>query len=201
MFVVGGFAGSPYLMQRIRARFAGDVTHIVSPQNPGSAICQGAVSLARDPGAIFSRISKKTYGTSVTLRFDHGMDPHRLLKVDADGKEWCRNRFDAFVKKGSRVEVNQCITKQYSPHSPGQTQMLFDLYSSTEQNPRYIEGAVKEGGFAVTLPQNYSRSNMPVFNFSMYFGRSNVELRAEAMYKSAHGQKAETMELPVQYYA
>ncbi|KAG0604109.1 hypothetical protein M758_10G145700 [Ceratodon purpureus] len=69
MFVVGGFAGSPYLIQRIRARFLRDVQHIVCPPNPGSAVCEGAVSLACNPEAIFSRIAKKTYGTSVNPPF------------------------------------------------------------------------------------------------------------------------------------
>ncbi|KAG0618866.1 hypothetical protein M758_4G096700 [Ceratodon purpureus] len=203
MFVVGGFAGSPYLIQRIRARFLRDVQHIVCPQNPGSAVCQGAVSLARNPEAIFSRIAKKTYGTSVTLRFDHAYDPQKFLKIDSGGVEWCRNRFDTFVRKGSRVEVNKGVTKEYIPHSPGQTQMMFDLYSSTEQDPRYTEGpnVRKEGGFSVTLPRNYSRNDMPVFKFTMYFGRSSIELSAEARYKHGRGgQKPESLALPVEYY-
>jgi hypothetical protein len=41
MFVVGGFAGSPYLMKRIQAHFP----DIVYPPNPNTAIVQGAVSL------------------------------------------------------------------------------------------------------------------------------------------------------------
>jgi hypothetical protein len=38
MFIVGGFASSPYLIRRIRARFSHEVSHIVIPPNPGSAI-------------------------------------------------------------------------------------------------------------------------------------------------------------------
>jgi hypothetical protein len=41
MFVVGGFAGSPYLMKRIQAHFP----DIVYPPNPNTAIVRGAVSL------------------------------------------------------------------------------------------------------------------------------------------------------------
>ena len=210
MFVVGGFAGSPYLMQRIRERFTPYVGHIVCPQNPGSAICQGAVSLARNPDAIVSRIAKKTYGTSVILRFEHGIDPPQFMKVDADGAQFCRNRFDPFVKKGSRVEVSKGVAKEYIPHSPGQQRIMFDLYSSTEQDPRYTQqdprssesNVRKEGGFAVTLPQGYSKDNMPVFKFTMYFGRSSIELRAEARFRDHEpsGQRAETLELPVAYY-
>ena len=200
MFIVGGFAGSPYLMQRIRARFSGEITHIVSPPAPGSAIVQGAVSLALLPDAIVSRISKKTYGTSIILPFDHALDPSRLMKVK-NGVEYCKNRFDVFVRKGDRVEVNSCVAKNYVPHDHGQTHMTFDLYSSDEQEPRYTEGAtvMKEGDFSISLPQNYSEVALPRFDLSMFFGRSHIELRAVGMYSGMEGQKERSMVLPVKY--
>jgi hypothetical protein len=46
MFVVGGFASSPYLMQRIRTCFSHEIEHIFCPYDPRSAIMQGAISLA-----------------------------------------------------------------------------------------------------------------------------------------------------------
>lgn len=200
MFVVGGFAGSPYLMRRIRARFSNEVAHIVSPPAPGSAIVQGAVSLALLPDAIVSRISKKTYGTSVILPFDHALDAQELVKV-TDGVEYCRNRFDVFVRKGDSVEVNSCVTKNYVPHGHGQTHMVFDLYSSSEREPRYTEGrtVTKEGDFAISLAPNYSTGELPRFDLSMFFGRSNIELRAVGRYSGREGQKARSMVLPVKY--
>ncbi|KAG0585086.1 hypothetical protein KC19_3G256900 [Ceratodon purpureus] len=49
MFVVGGFASSPYLIQSIRGCFSREVPHIYCPYDPGSAIMQGAVALALTP--------------------------------------------------------------------------------------------------------------------------------------------------------
>jgi hypothetical protein len=203
MFVVGGFAGSPYLMQRIRARFKGKVRHIVSPPNPGSAIVQGAVSLALHPEAIVSRIAKKTYGTSVMRPFDPTLDPPELLRV-TDGKKYCRSRFDVFVKKGTEVEVNNlCVAKGYVPHSHGQRQIMFDLYSSTEQEPRYTtvdsDTVTNEGGFVVDLPKNWSKDNEPEYEFSMYFGRSVIDLKAQRKITASEGQEARTMSVPVKY--
>lgn len=68
MFVVGGFASSPYLMQRIRARFADEIAHIVSPPDPGSAVVHGAVSLALHPEAIVSNFREDSfnYGNKAT---------------------------------------------------------------------------------------------------------------------------------------
>ncbi|XP_024370353.1 uncharacterized protein [Physcomitrium patens] len=203
MFVVGGFAGSHYLMQRIRARFSHDVEHIVSPPNPGSAIIQGAVALALNPDAVVARVLKKTYGTSVTLRFQRGVDPEEFLKVGDDGMEWCRNRFDPFVKKGNRIEVNKFVSKEYVPHSDGQAQMMFDLYSSDLLEPRYTQGpdVVREGGFAIDLPTNYRVTEMPIFECTIYFGRTSLELRAEAKFKHHDGERPHVMELPVRYYS
>jgi hypothetical protein len=49
MFVVGGFAGSPYLFQAIRGCFSQEIQHIYCPFDPGSAIMQGAIALALAP--------------------------------------------------------------------------------------------------------------------------------------------------------
>jgi len=74
LVVVGGFAGSPYLMERIRSRFAELVPQIISPPNPGSAVCQGAVMLALNPSHMFSRVCKKTYGIEFSPEFDMRRD-------------------------------------------------------------------------------------------------------------------------------
>ena len=203
IFVVGGFAGSPYLIRRIRARFKGDVQHIVCPPNPGAAVCQGAVSLARMPSVVVSRIAKKTYGTSVVLRFDSSLDPPKLKKVGSDGAEWCRHRFQTLMRKGTRVHFNENVTKDYVPNNVGQTHMKFDLYSTTEQDPRYTEGATvtKEGEFWVTLPK-YSMDKRPVIRFTLCFGRSSIEISAKALFMKDQERASETLEtreLPVEY--
>ena len=43
MLVVGGFAASPYLMQRLKLAFSSRVSNIVQPPQSGSAIVEGAV--------------------------------------------------------------------------------------------------------------------------------------------------------------
>ncbi|KAH8950606.1 hypothetical protein BDL97_10G094500 [Sphagnum fallax] len=49
MLVVGGFAGSPYLMKRIKERFACAVEKIISPPNPGNAVCQDHFAIVLVP--------------------------------------------------------------------------------------------------------------------------------------------------------
>ncbi|XP_024372381.1 uncharacterized protein [Physcomitrium patens] len=193
MFVVGGFAGSKYLMRRIRSRFA-HVENIISPPNPGSAIIQGAVLLARKPEVIVERVLRKTYGTSVSLPFEPG--DREDFKIFKDGKKYCR-RFDKFVTKGDRIKVSHVVTKEYVPLSSDQDKILFDLYSTDQKNPRYVQDTTvtKEGQFVVTLPK-FNMNNKPKFDFSLYFGGSNIELRAGI--KSRTGEST-SLRIPVRY--
>ncbi|XP_024391964.1 uncharacterized protein [Physcomitrium patens] len=188
IFVVGGFAGSQYLMRQIRARFSRPETHILSPPHPGSAIVKGAVALALNPGVVVARILKRTYGTSLTKRLEPGVDPRHLLKVAIDGSQWCRKRFDIFAKKGTRMEINNCVKKEYAPYKSGQSHIKFDLHSSGDEEPRYTDdpGVVSEGEFTVDLPKNPTHDNVPVYEFSLYFGRSSIELREEAKFPHIH---------------
>lgn len=179
MFLVGGFADSRYLRQRIRERFEKDVKYIVSPPNPGSAIVQGAVSLGLHPEAIASRIARRTYGTSYTQPFQHGRDPPRLLRVTS-GKEYCHRRFDVFVRKGDRVNVDMSFTKNYGALTKEQKEMVFDIWSSSDKEPRYTEESertTKEGKFAVSLT-NAAGNELPRFDMTMRFGRGHMEVSA-----------------------
>ncbi len=46
MMMAGGFSASPYLMKRVRDTFIQyKVEEVISPPNPGSAVCQGAAAL------------------------------------------------------------------------------------------------------------------------------------------------------------
>lgn len=89
--VVGGFAASGYLMQRMKDAFRSHVPQIISPPNPGSAVCQGAVALALNPSTIGSRICKKTYGFLAVEPFEQGIDPPEFGEY-YDGVLKCTNR-------------------------------------------------------------------------------------------------------------
>ncbi|CAK9224696.1 unnamed protein product [Sphagnum troendelagicum] len=142
MLVVGGFAGSPYLMTRIKNSFAAEVERIISPPNPGSAVCQGAVALAMNPGAIISRIARKTYGIEVKEDFEEG-DPAEYC-IQVGNRKMCDNRFAIYVQKGSQVAVDHCVTKKFFGSYPRQKRMRVGLYSSDDVSPRYTTGGSAE---------------------------------------------------------
>ncbi|KAG0598587.1 hypothetical protein M758_12G086300 [Ceratodon purpureus] len=215
MFVVGGFAGSPYVMERIRARFCHEVDHIFSPPNPGSAIMQGAIALALTPDAIAQavtpdaivpRILMKTYGITMFLPFEHGVDPSHLLEVKG-GKQFCRNRFVPIFVKECRIEGKQVarLGPFDVPHTCGQTQIPLELYSSSEQEPRYTfqDSVTREGHFVINLLEDSNFVSLIDENevgvtvtFKLHLCRSKVELRAVATVKQYYDEVPHSMELP-----
>lgn len=202
LIVVGGFAGSPYLMNCIKRRFSSEVSTIISPPNPGSAVCQGAVALALNPTSIASRISKKTYGFTSVEPFEKGVDPREYME-EIDGVLKCKNRFKVYVRKGEQVDVDNCFSSLFMPIYQDQKSMVLELLSCDDEiEPRYSVGkwVKKEGEVVIDISQDMTLQKARRLKVSLFFGRSSIEIKAEALNFSAGG--AQQLELPVEigYY-
>ncbi|KAG0566540.1 hypothetical protein KC19_7G071100 [Ceratodon purpureus] len=197
LVVVGGFAGSPYLMDCIRKRFSPLVPQIISPPNPGSAVCQGAVLLALNPDTVVSRVCKKTYGIESNPDFDKKLDS-RQYKVDVHGVAKCSKRFEIYVRKGDKVDVNSCISRTFTPLHRGQREIKVQLFSSYETDPRYTvgEGVHKEGEIDIDISSDMKLDTKREVKVSLFFGGSSMEIKAEAVNFSAGGHRK--LELPVE---
>ncbi|KAG0611676.1 hypothetical protein M758_7G157500 [Ceratodon purpureus] len=199
LVVVGGFAGSPYLMDCFRKRFAGMVPQIISPPNPGSAVCQGAVMLALSPDdAVLSRVCKKTYGVEVFRLFNKDLDPPNLKRMVL-GMELCDKQFDAFVRKGDKVDVNSCISNEYAPDYPGQKILPILMFSSDERDPIYTfdKGVRKEGEIRIDISKGMALDMNRRVKVSLFFGGSSIEMKAEAVNFSAG--RSDQFELPIEF--
>lgn len=198
LLVVGGFSSSLYLLRRIREAFKDRVPHIFSPENPGSTICQGAVALAFRPEVVVNRISRVTYGVACTRNFENGIDPPEF-GIEVDGALRCENRFSVFVKKGTSVRAQQPFRKVYRPVFHGQTKMTFDLYSSTEEEPRYTVGdtVMKEGTVEIDISSGLELGRDRQVELSLFFGRTSIEVKAEAINFANFGDQH--IDLPVKF--
>jgi hypothetical protein len=157
--------------------------------------CQGAVALAMNPGAIISRIARKTYGIGSRGAFEEG-DPAEYCTQVGNMKK-CENRFSIYVQKGSQVTVDHCVTKTHVGLYPRQKVMRLVLYSSDDVSPRYTKGgsAEKEGELVIDISNVSGETDAkPEVSVSMYFGRSNIEMKAVAL---NFGDKSKVHEMPL----
>jgi uncharacterized protein YcnI len=153
VFLVGGFAQSPYLVNRVKATFPNREDAIFSPPDPGAAVCQGAVLYGIDPLVFGERLSKKTYGVACSTHFKNGDPEHLKFLNPDDGLYYTRDRFMVYARIDEKMDVNKEISYTFVPMCKDQNRVKVALYSSDEKDPKFIRdvGVKLEGYFCVDL--------------------------------------------------
>ncbi|KAI1287507.1 Heat shock 70 kDa protein 12A [Halotydeus destructor] len=149
LFLVGGFAESQLLQVAVRGAFANGSLKVIIPQGVSLAILRGAVLFGLDPTIINIRRSRLTYGIGVLNKFIRGKHPLSKLIV-CDNVEWCADVFDKFVLIDQSVGLGDTICRSYTPAKEGQTQIVLHVYSSDEEDAKYVtDVSVKRCGTLV----------------------------------------------------
>jgi len=112
--MVGGFSESPFLKSIIKEKFEHGNIVVLVPRRPQVSVIRGACMFGLNPRSITSRISKMTYGINTLTTFDPTKHPEEK-KVVIEGEDFCEDVFDAFVRKGEAVSIDEIHTKTYCP--------------------------------------------------------------------------------------
>ncbi|MFE1441748.1 Hsp70 family protein [Streptomyces sp. NPDC058739] len=136
--IVGGFARSTYLRDRIAHRF-GDEVKVLIPQDPAVAVLGGAVHFAYDPSVIWGRRSKYTYGYACSKLFREGIDPVERRFVDEDGDVMCRGRVHVVVRRGELVEADERRTSAMKIAQRDLRSFDIGLYATYSDEPQYTD--------------------------------------------------------------
>ncbi len=140
ILVVGGFARSTYLRDRIAQRFGGEV-EVLIPQDPAVAVLGGAVHFAYDPSVIWERRSKYTYGYICSKPFREGVDPEAKRFTDPEKKVRCDKRFGIMVRRGDPVPVDRIIKDDIGIPYPDQRTVNLSLFATFSDEPQYTDEA------------------------------------------------------------
>jgi hypothetical protein len=142
IFLVGGFAESKLLLQRVRNEFERGGLRVVVPLRPGLSVLQGAVMLGMGAsGRFVSRICRSTYCVGTETRFDRANPDHRgratvkrkLLGVEYD---YITNGCSIIVSKGNRIAVDD--THRTTVESfDGSTEVSCRIYATPVTSPRW----------------------------------------------------------------
>ncbi|XP_045204412.2 heat shock 70 kDa protein 12A-like [Mercenaria mercenaria] len=167
ILLVGGFAESEIVQQRIREAFQNK--RVIVPSESGLSVLKGAVLLGHDPRIMKSRISKYTYGTEVINRFELG-HPEKY-KVFENEEFRCRYIFKTFVRAGEAVPVGTVVENHYISDTFDVKEGL-GLYASTEENPQYVteESCFKIGTVKFENP-------LERYKLEMHFGETEILLK------------------------
>lgn len=151
VLLAGGFAGSPYLKQRVQQHLAGKAEVLPVPR-PAVAVLAGGVHFAYEPQTR-ARRSKFTYGIDLAKPFREGIDPADTLYVSKSGERFCDKTFDALVVAGETMRTGQEASRVYIPIESDESSMGIDFFATRDPHPRYISdpGCHKVGTLKVDL--------------------------------------------------
>lgn len=179
ILMVGGFSESPLLQKRIREEFPS--CRVIIPQEAGLAVLKGAVIFGHQPATIAARIAKYTYGISTNTKFDRSKHPMSKLKM-VEGKEKCKDVFDKHVSIGQLLEIDDVQSeKSYWPLYSNQTQISLPVYTSTTEDPSFVDEpeCCYLGKLTVDIPKVGSDREV-----SSCFIFGGTELKVQAVVKS-----------------
>ncbi|MGW1607450.1 hypothetical protein ACWCQV_42305, partial [Streptomyces eurythermus] len=198
VLMVGGFSNSPYLQHAVKEHLAGRAS-VVAPPDPGSAVLFGAAHFAYAPQTR-ARRARFTYGIAVAASFEPGVDPEESRYVTADGEVKCRWRFSKIVTRGDIIDTGKDATDSYLPVEGHTKQLSVDLYTSTEDDPRYVTdpGCRLVGRINVDL-RTVMKLALEDRQVDVSLGFGETEIRARAVVRQSGKEAACTIDFASDY--
>lgn len=144
IFMVGGFSESPFLKAEIKKTFevangeGQQPVQVLVPRRPQVSVIRGACMFGLNPRSITSRISKMTYGINTLTTYDSEKHPEEK-KVVIEGEDFCEDVFDAFVRKGEAVGIDEVHVKTYCPVRARQTVMRIIFYATDSIDGKFVD--------------------------------------------------------------
>ena len=136
--MVGGYSDALFLQNFIIETFT--TKTVIIPNEPGTAVLQGAVMFGHDPSIIAERRCRFTYGIKTIVI--HNEKLHKASKrfSDEDGVTRAKDIFDVHVKIGQNVKSGAFQhSVQYIPLRKDQKALMFQLYASPRSDPQYTD--------------------------------------------------------------
>uniref|UniRef100_A0A8B9HQR5 Heat shock 70 kDa protein 12A n=1 Tax=Astyanax mexicanus TaxID=7994 RepID=A0A8B9HQR5_ASTMX len=153
IFLVGGFALSPYVNSFVKEKFGGQCK-VLCPADAQMAVVNGAVTFGMIPNVVLSRISRFTYGIGTSCLFDETKHKGKHKYVTKEGIAFCDVSFHCLVKKDESVLFDEVREYVFSPLERDQRAACFRFYYTESKTPEFIDepGMTKIGSLTVSMP-------------------------------------------------
>ncbi len=185
IFMVGGFSESPYLKAEIKKNFeesgiqGGLPINVLVPRRPQVSVIRGACMFGLNPRSITSRISKLTYGINTLTTYDQARHAEEK-KVVIEGEDFCEDVFDAFVKRGEAVGIDEVHVKTYCPVRARQTVMRIIFYCTEKEQPNFVdeEGVKQLGELSIDIGRPFQSVDDKTVKVTLIFGATHINATA-----------------------
>ncbi|VDB90865.1 unnamed protein product [Peniophora sp. CBMAI 1063] len=199
LFLVGGFASSEYVFERLQSHFGGCglTAQVYRPDaHANKAVAEGAISFYVDHH-VSARVARWTYGTAIKVPYDpsipsHAQRTHRVYK-DATGTYMLENAFYPLIQRGTQVAETEDFSRTINFHSPKDrkdtdlTSIIFAYRGSSDILPTFLDE--DEDSFVALCKVSSTVHDVPsvdgylVGQPTYYFDHYGVQRKAEPAYR------------------
>lgn len=182
LFIVGGFAESQVLQDRIHKALLSEVKsppRIIVPQDTSLTTLKGAVMYGLNPTVVRVRRSAMTYGVGVLNKFIPGAHPEEK-KVLRGGEEWCTDIFDTYVFVDQPISYGETVTRSYTPAQNNLQSTVITICASENECVEYItdQGVKKVCELKLPMPGNAAKGQPRELKLTMMFGNTEITIQA-----------------------
>ena len=179
IIMVGGYSDSLVLQNFMVETFK--TKTIIIPNEPGSAVLQGAVMFGHDPSVIAERRCRYTYGIKTTVLFNDKFHKDSKRFNGEDEIAMANDIFNVHVKVGQNVKsgVFQPAV-EYTPTRKDQKLLGLPLYASPRPDPLYTddEDCKKINSRSIDISDLQGARDDKVVQVSLYFSEPLIIVRA-----------------------
>ncbi|XP_050433690.1 heat shock 70 kDa protein 12A-like isoform X2 [Adelges cooleyi] len=158
MFLVGGYAQSLWLQEKIVERFS-DRIKIILPDQAAVSVLQGAVMCELNRSDIPAYRAKHSYAVGIIKPFIDDTHPIEKLVVK-DGKRWCTDLLDYLIEENDIIRDNETIIKRYTPANPLEGSIVINIYLVQNNLAKFVtdSGVSKCGSLKLSRDENIQLS-------------------------------------------
>ncbi|CAG8734327.1 8296_t:CDS:2 [Gigaspora margarita] len=174
MFLVGGFAESAYLLNKVKDSFRFQVKEICVPTLPITAVVRGGLHYGLNLNTVKTRVLKWTFGIEAAREWISGKDKKK--RRSPDGLIYT---FECLAKRGSQVDVNRPFSKIFNPVRANQKAVAFKIFYTPNVGGKFCDdpGMKYIKTLHINIPDIHLGRDRPI-NFELTFGQ--LECKASA---------------------
>ncbi|VVC41408.1 Hypothetical protein CINCED_3A014585 [Cinara cedri] len=159
MFLVGGYAQSLWLQEKIAERFS-DRLKIILPDFAFVSVLRGAVIYESNRSNTPAHKAKHSYAVGIIKPFIDDTHPIEKLVIQ-DGKRWCTDLLDYLIEENDCIRDNETVIKKYTPANSSQDSIVINIYLVHNQSAKFVTdyGVSKCGSLKLMRNEDIQLSN------------------------------------------
>lgn len=181
LFIVGGFAESQVLQERIQKALLSEITippRLIVPQETSLTTLRGAVMFGLQPTIVRVRRSALTYGVGILNKFVPGIHPEDK-KIYKGGEAWCSDIFDTYVFVDQPIGHGDTVTRSYTPAKSNLQETVITICASDKEFVQYVTdvGVKKVAELKLQMPGS-TKGKPRELQLTMMFGDTEISVQA-----------------------